>query len=55
MLKRSKMSEEDYKKVCMNEFYMMPEDALRLGFIDGIIDDIDVFANKVTVELVADK
>ena len=55
VLKRSKMSEEDYKKVCMNEFYMMPEDALRLGFIDGIIDDIDVFANEVTVKLVADK
>ena len=39
----------------MNEFYMMPEDALELGFIDGIINDIDVFVNEIAVELKADK
>lgn len=55
VLKHSKMSEEDYNKVCMNEFYMMPEDAMKLGFIDGIIDDIDVFASEVIVEIKADK
>ncbi|MBR3322128.1 ATP-dependent Clp protease proteolytic subunit [Candidatus Saccharibacteria bacterium] len=41
VLKHSKMTEESYIAHERDEFYMLAEDALRLGFIDEIVTDID--------------
>ena len=41
IFKHSKMTPEEYKEHEREEFYMRPEDALRYGFIDGIVTDID--------------
>ncbi|MBR5027275.1 ATP-dependent Clp protease proteolytic subunit [Candidatus Saccharibacteria bacterium] len=38
VLKHSKMTEKEYAKFERKEFYMLPEDALKYGFIDGIIE-----------------
>jgi len=41
VLKYGKMSGEEYDSKIREEVYMLPEDALRYGFIDEIVDDID--------------
>lgn len=41
VLKHSKMSSKEYDASSRRENYMLPEDALRYGFIDEIISDID--------------
>ena len=41
VLKNGKMTEEQYVQIERKEFYMVPEDALRYGFIDRIIESLD--------------
>lgn len=41
VLKHSKMTRKKYETVSKKEFYMLPEDALELGFIDEIVTDIN--------------
>lgn len=41
VLKHSKMNSDDYDMLRRVELYMLPEDALRRGFIDEIVTDID--------------
>ena len=41
VLKHSKMSEEVYDALVRVEYYMLAEDALKHGFIDEIITDLD--------------
>lgn len=41
VLRYSKMTSEDYDARAREEFYMLPADALKYGFIDEIVDDID--------------
>ena len=41
VLSCSKMTEDEYDKVAKSEFYMLPDDALKYGFIDEIVTDID--------------
>lgn len=41
VLEHSKMSSEDYDTLKRVELYMLPEDALEIGFIDEIVTDID--------------
>lgn len=41
VLTHGKMSEREYDAQVRVEFYMLPEDALELGFIDEIVSDID--------------
>ena len=43
------MQEEEYDKIYLKEFYMMPEDALKYGFIDKIVDDIDIFMSELVI------
>lgn len=40
VLEHSNMSEEDYDKLDRKEFYMLANDALKLGFIDEIVTDM---------------
>ena len=40
VLNHSKMSSEEYDALVRVEYYMLPEDALRQGFIDEIVTDI---------------
>ena len=42
VLKHSKMDEATYDKLDRKEFYMLPEEALEYGFIDEIIDNLEV-------------
>jgi ATP-dependent protease ClpP protease subunit len=35
------MSEEEYDNISRNEFYMLPEDALKYNFIDEIVTDLN--------------
>jgi len=41
VLRHSKMNSDDYDMLRRVELYMLPEDALRRGFIDEIVTDID--------------
>ena len=41
VLKHSKMNSDDYDMLRRVELYMLPEDALRRGFIDEIVTDIN--------------
>lgn len=41
VLEHSKMTEEEYDKLDRKEFYMTAKDALKYGFIDEIIDDLE--------------
>ena len=41
VLKHSKMSEAEYESQDRKEMYMLPEDAMKYGFIDEIVTDID--------------
>ncbi|MBQ3292965.1 ATP-dependent Clp protease proteolytic subunit [Candidatus Saccharibacteria bacterium] len=41
VLKHGKMSAEEYDSKIREEVYMLPEDALKYGFIDEIVTDID--------------
>ncbi len=41
VLKHSKMDEATYDKLDRKEFYMLPEEALKYGFIDEIIDELE--------------
>lgn len=41
VLGHSKMTSDEYHSLSRKEFYMLPEDALKYGFIDEIINDID--------------
>ena len=41
VLTHSNMSEADYDKLDRKEFYMMADDALKLGFIDEVITELD--------------
>ena len=41
VLRHSNMSSEEYDSTLRREFYMLPEDAIKYGFIDEIITDID--------------
>lgn len=41
VLSHSSMTEQEYTALLRCEYYMLPEDALRHGFIDEIIADID--------------
>lgn len=41
VLNHSKMTEEEYRRVATREFYMLPEEALKYGFIDEVVDSID--------------
>lgn len=41
VLRHSKMSSEEYDATLRRENYMLPEDALKFGFIDEIVSDID--------------
>ena len=40
-LKHSNMTEREYEKVSKKDYYMLPEDALKHGFIDEIARSID--------------
>ncbi|MBR5621182.1 ATP-dependent Clp protease proteolytic subunit [Candidatus Saccharibacteria bacterium] len=40
ILSHSKMSKKEYDKLERVEFYMLPQEALRYGFIDEIVTDI---------------
>lgn len=41
VLKYGKMTGEEYDSKIREEVYMLPEDALKYGFIDEIVEDID--------------
>ena len=41
VLAHSKMDEAEYDTIDYKEFYMLPEDALKHGFIDEIVKDIE--------------
>ena len=41
VLEHSKMSEEEYDKLDRKEFYMLAKDALKYGFIDEVITELD--------------
>ncbi len=41
VLKHSNMTEKEYDATLRHETYMLPEDALKHGFIDEIVNDID--------------
>lgn len=41
VLEHSKMTEQEYASLLRCEYYMLPQDALKHGFIDEIIEDID--------------
>lgn len=41
VLKHSNMNSEEYDATLRREYYMLPEDAIKHGFIDEIITDID--------------
>lgn len=41
VLEHSKMTEEEYDELDRKEFYMTAKDALKYGFIDEIIDDLE--------------
>lgn len=41
VLKHSCMSEREYDLVVKNELYLLPKEALKYGFIDEIVTDID--------------
>lgn len=41
VLSHSKMSSSEYDDRVREEIYMLPDDALRYGFIDEIVEDID--------------
>lgn len=41
VLERSNMSPGEYDNVAKSEFYMLPDDALKYGFIDEIVTDIN--------------
>lgn len=41
VLEHSKMDSVDYDALARVEYYMLPPDALKRGFIDGIVTDID--------------
>lgn len=41
VLEHSKMTEQEYASLLRCEYYMLPQDALRHGFIDDIVTDID--------------
>lgn len=41
VLKHSNMTEKEYNSVSKKDYYMLPEDALKHGFIDEIVTDID--------------
>ena len=41
ILKHSTMTADEYDKVSSKEFYMLPEEALKYGFIDEIVTDLD--------------
>ncbi len=41
VLEHSKMTEQEYASLLRCEYYMLPQDALKHGFIDKIIEDID--------------
>ena len=41
VLSHSKMTESEYDKVIKSELYMLPDDALKYGFVDQIVTDID--------------
>ena len=41
VLRHSCMSEREYNLVVKNELYLLPEEALKYGFIDEIVSDID--------------
>lgn len=40
VLHYGKMSEQEYDVQSRVEYYMLPEDALKLGFIDEIVTDL---------------
>lgn len=42
VLEHGKMTDREYEAQIRTEYYMLPEDALELGFIDEIIEDIDI-------------
>ena len=46
VLKHSKMTEEKYESIKRAEFYMLPEDAMKYGFIDEIITDLNSFEKQ---------
>ncbi len=41
VLKHSKMAPKEYDATLRREYYMLPEDALKHGFIDEVITDIN--------------
>lgn len=41
ILKHGKMTSKQYDALVRVEYYMLPEDALKYGFIDEIVEDID--------------
>ena len=41
VLKHSCMTEREYDLVVKNELYLLPDDALKYGFVDEIVDDLD--------------
>ena len=41
VLEHSKMTEQEYASLLRCEYYMLPQDALKHGFIDDIVTDID--------------
>lgn len=41
VLEHSCMSEREYDLIVKNELYLLPEDALKYGFVDEIVTDID--------------
>lgn len=41
VLEHSKMSEEEYDRLDRKEFYMLAKDALKYGFIDEVITELD--------------
>ena len=42
VLKHSKLDSKQYEEIATREFYMLPSEAKKLGFIDKIVDSLDV-------------
>lgn len=47
VLKHSKMKAKEYDQRVREEFYMLPADAIKYGFIDEIITDLNAFDEQV--------
>lgn len=51
VLKHSNMTSEKYDEVCSKEYYMTAKEALAEGFIEGIVDSLELFMGKLSVRV----